>query len=443
MVLILFDPTRTAAAHPPHNAHLVDPDDADELAQVLYPLPADKHAINRILGTMGTAKGVMAFTRSLAHTDNNDSCGAFHCITTAKKRTGIFRPREETYLLAVFPADRDIPDAAIEDTVRTAWNTATLLFGPEPWCSEASKWWTRWETRNLQGSPNRGGLTRWISGGSGADVVVIDVADTTEEIALPLASLQDQVAKATECVLTSAYAITLTPSPTGTHTETTIHQTTPSSSLTPLIHHLIDLIQSAQPPSPSLPSTRNRTRSSQPVSDKPHHQSSKWTTLSLGTGTLPFLPSPRHAPPVPDSESKGKGKGIASWLGFGPSPTPSQPVVSTNVATDDTAPVVTTLDVPALDEALVTSQPLDIRWHVQSVYLPRIEGDDDEVSSDADGEQVEGPLRRCVLAYMIVRPPPPILLIRADFPSADSTPKHSSPSSFTSITSHSGTFPAD
>lgn len=403
MVLILFDPARTAATHPPVYARLVDPDDADELAQVLYPLPDDKHAINRILSTMGSAKGVMAFAQSVAHSSTKD--GAFHIVTTTKKRTVLFRPRDETYLLAVFPADKDTPDAVLKDTVRAAWDTATLLFGLEPWLGDASEWWARWEAHILDNGPSRRGLPAWISGGEVSDAMTLEYAETPDEVVGHFTALRECVSSSADCDATTCYAVNLTANSTNTLTNTTIYQNPPTPIYPTLTHHLIDLIHSFQPPTPSLPAARDRTRSpaSHPRPDKPAHQASKWTTLSLSTGGIPFLPSAsrQSSQPAPaKTASKANGKGIASWLGFGSSVISLAEEPPTDVASkDNTVPEITTLDEPALDEALVTQQPIDIRWHAQCVFLPTVPPD-----AKLDEETMpERPLRKYALAYTIVR----------------------------------------
>ncbi|GHJ85585.1 hypothetical protein NliqN6_1987 [Naganishia liquefaciens] len=399
MVLVLFDPTRTARTHPPVNACLVDPDDVDELAQVLYPRSDDKHAINHILGIMGTAKGVMAFARSVAHDD--DITSAFHCVTTTQKRTVIFRSRHETYLVAVFAADKDIPDAVIKDAVRAAWDAATLLFGAEPWSEAASEWWRRWEARVHESGLNRGGLPAWISGGDLGDTETLDFAEASNEVADQLATLQDETARSTGCDAISCYAIALQPNSTTVRFGARLGQTPPSAAHPALNHYLIDLIQSAQPPIRAVPTGRDRTRSASP--DKSTHHASKWTTLSLGAASIPFFPSgSRQTPhPPPATTPKAKGNSIASWLGFGMSniPSPDQPPSIDVTSNDKFDPRTTTLNVPVLDEALETPEPMRTHWQVQPVFL----FSPTEVLSPQsdDAESSERGLRKCAMAYTI------------------------------------------
>ena len=410
MVLIFFDPTRTAATHQPLNAHLVDPEDADELAQVIYPLPDDKHAINRILGTMGSAKGVMAFAQSVAH--SSTGTGAFHVVTTTKKRTVLFRPRDETYLLAVFPADKDTPDkdtpdAVLKDTVHAAWDTATLLFGSEPWLGDANEWWARWEAHILDNGPNGRGLSAWISSAELSDAETREYADATDEVAGHFTTLRERVSSSTGREAASCYAINFTANSANILTKTTIYQNPPFSIYPTLIHHLLDLIHSSQPPTPSLTATRDCTRSSTPtyVADKPTYHASKWTTLSLGTGGIPFLPSAfrQSSHSTPQTESKAKGNSITSWLSFGSSAVSPPKDPPTNTSNDNRVPRISTLDAPALNEALVTPQAIDVRWHVQPVFLPTVPNALDAPSDDE--ERPEKALQRYTLAYTIVRLP--------------------------------------
>lgn len=401
-MLIIFNPTRTAASYPPTTAarDLVDPEDWDELAQILYPLPTTKDELNLVLGTMGTAKGVMAFAQLLAHDGTPRS--VFHSIKTAKKRTVIYQPRENTYLLVVFPADKDVPEPMIQETICTAWDTATLLFGPEPWNESASKWWTEFEGRVARPA-QQPAMKAWVSGGVVADFET-DNGHHDEGVTAQLEAFQDLVAGSLAPV-TASYAICLPESTDVTMDRNpTVYQTPSTARPTykPLIQHLLDLLHTAQPPVPATPISRNRQRS--PSAEKPHHQASKWTTLSLGTGislfpssrsTTPSAPTASSVPPEPDP----KPKGIASWFGLGSSTPASQdrPAIP-----EDPVPI-TSVDVPALDEALGSAQPLDVRWQVQEVFLPDAETD----AAGAGDEEREGAeeLVRKVLAYTIVSPP--------------------------------------
>lgn len=334
MSLLVLAPTRTSATHPPPHAALVDPEDADALARVLFPpLEPDAAALNRLLGRIGTAAGTVAFAQSLAPGE-----GAFHHVTCRNKRTVVFSPPGvDTVLVLTLDAGTE-PQGQIERAIDVAWSRFRLLFGPDAWDSSAAcDWWQQWTARDLE-------TRAWIAG---SDAASLDVLAPPDALTAHLQNLQTAVTSATRSPSPAAYAVAL---PTVYH-----HGPSPA----PLIHHLIHLVSPpTPPPTPAAPTPGT-------------HHASKWTTLHLGSGaaspttrwpslSLPTLSRPPSTHPPPPA------KGLASWLGFTtpasthPDPAPRRP-----------SPQVASIDLPGLDDALADAEPPPARaeWHVQHVWV--------------------------------------------------------------------------
>lgn len=175
--LIIFSPSSTSTPHALQ--HLVHPDDCDQLAQLrYYRLPPglsfieknehrknednnDKkeEELNKVLGLMGLARGLMAFSESfstgssstLTSTTTPAQGQRTHTITSSKKQTIIYNPPHTEVFLLLIIRNPLWTEQQAKDVLSGAWDRFTLNFGPDPWLQQpsvtptrAGKWWDEW-----------------------------------------------------------------------------------------------------------------------------------------------------------------------------------------------------------------------------------------------------------------------------------------------------------
>jgi hypothetical protein len=123
MSLTIYNPTLTRLTHPPPHLDLIDTEDADSLAQILFPpLTPHKQTLNALLGHVGAVKGTIAFAESF-----ETSSSRFHHVITARKRTTVYRPRgTATCLVLVRPVGEQ---RGVERELGAAWEGFLLRFG--------------------------------------------------------------------------------------------------------------------------------------------------------------------------------------------------------------------------------------------------------------------------------------------------------------------------
>ncbi|KAJ9125318.1 hypothetical protein QFC22_000275, partial [Naganishia vaughanmartiniae] len=358
--LIIFSPSPTSTPHA--QQHLVHPDDRDQLAQLrYYRLPTALSAVatkdheqvqngrenqeeelNKVLGLMGLARGLMAFSESFSPgsskaTTATPEQGRTHIITSSKKQTIIFNsPHTEIFLLLIIRDPIWIEEQA-KDILQGVWERFTLTFGLDPWLhqssttsGEADRWWDRWLTSCMTATTptdeqmntkctsqqqewKTHGLQQWLSNTQmpcEIDIVIRHVRSRTEQQdsqhSRKMVQGIDSVMKAfpvpdvEQCHRVVVGTLSRSPSTSDdendkTHKKALIYDTEPS--YLPLTTHLLDLL----------------------VTYNEHNQCSTFSASERGPGNRGTMKRDRkRSPPPPSSVAteKEREKGWPSW-GFG------------------------------------------------------------------------------------------------------------------------------
>lgn len=375
-MLLIYSSTHT---RPPLHTDLVDEEDADALAHILFPpLRPDRESLNALLGQVGAVKGTVAFAASFAPSPN-----PFHHIITKKKHTLVFHPRgTDTHLVLVRPPSTE-PHAQIEHALERAWDAFALVFGPDPWdVPGAVDWWSRWTYQV-------GEVRHWIAG----DDAHTDVRRATGDVAQVLERIGKHVGALTEALVVAAYALT---------SRQTTYTSRPHEGA--LLQHLRDLLPSAaRTPSPTPATTTAKYPAlglgavAKP-SDRPDKApGGRWPSLGIPGFGRASTPKPASSTPPPPAKTSST---VSAWLGFS-TPTPREQPRPAPPA-EGNPPQVVAGQMGDLDDALsedIHAPPpvTSLEWRVEQVWLC-------PAATEEDAEESEVP-RRYALAYTIVSPP--------------------------------------